>query len=217
MAALVLVPEAPIEFFPSEDILVGLLVLNSDSTAHDVFYYDSIALDIYINERFRLAYSTAQLASNATLRPLLRGSADRYSVTADSTTDRIALTAHGLLAGAEVRFVSGTMPTGLVVDTPYYVINPTVNDFQISATVNGAAINFTTNGATLLLTRPGTPSNRLYFELRRADFERLPAGDISAVITLKKDTLLGYTSGRQLRARSTIGRLLSMPLPSITL
>lgn len=50
--------------------------------------------------------------------------------------------AHGLTDGARVRFTTtGTLPTGLAVDTTYYVIEATTNTFQLSATRGGAAIN----------------------------------------------------------------------------
>lgn len=50
--------------------------------------------------------------------------------------------AHGLANGAKVSFsTTGTLPTGIVADTIYYVINKTDDTFQISATSGGAAIN----------------------------------------------------------------------------
>lgn len=38
---------------------------------------------------------------------------------------------------------TGALPTGLVANTRYYVVNATANTFQLSATINGAAINTT--------------------------------------------------------------------------
>lgn len=55
-------------------------------------------------------------------------------------------TAHGLAAGAEVMFsTSGTLPTGLTANTPYYVLASglAANAFQVSATPGGPAIAFT--------------------------------------------------------------------------
>jgi hypothetical protein len=51
---------------------------------------------------------------------------------------------HGLSAGAEVLFrTTGALPTGLTVDTPYYVIAAglTANAFEVSATPGGVAVN----------------------------------------------------------------------------
>jgi hypothetical protein len=82
--------------------------------------------------------------------PSIRVSGDR-SVTADAATDRITLAAHGFAAGDEVRLVSGTAPTGLVLNTTYFVLSPTTNDFQLSATLGGTAIDLTTAGSALVL------------------------------------------------------------------
>lgn len=50
--------------------------------------------------------------------------------------------AHGLSAGTPVVFTStGALPTGLAVNTVYYVLAPTTNTFTLSATSGGSAIN----------------------------------------------------------------------------
>jgi hypothetical protein len=54
------------------------------------------------------------------------------------------LTAHGLVANDIVYLTTtGALPTGLAINTPYYVIATglTANSFQVSATQGGAAIN----------------------------------------------------------------------------
>jgi uncharacterized protein YmfQ (DUF2313 family) len=49
---------------------------------------------------------------------------------------------HGLAADHEIFFkTSGTLPTGIVQYTHYYVKDPAADTFNISATVGGAAIN----------------------------------------------------------------------------
>lgn len=54
----------------------------------------------------------------------------------------ITLNSHGLSAGHEIYFkTSGTLPTGIVQYTHYYVKDPDTNTFKISATVGGANIN----------------------------------------------------------------------------
>lgn len=56
----------------------------------------------------------------------------------------ITRTAHGMVANNSVKFTtSGTLPTGIVSGTVYYVISSglTANTFEISATQGGAAIN----------------------------------------------------------------------------
>jgi hypothetical protein len=82
--------------------------------------------------------------------PSIRVSGDS-NITANATNDRITLAAHGFAAGDEVRLVSGTAPTGLVLNTTYFVLNPTANDFLLSATLGGSAIDLTTAGSALAL------------------------------------------------------------------
>lgn len=82
--------------------------------------------------------------------PSVRLSADR-SVTADPATDRLTLSAHGFAAGDEVRLVGGTTPGGLALNTTYVVVNPSLNDFQLSTVAGGAAIDITSAGSGLLL------------------------------------------------------------------
>ena len=54
----------------------------------------------------------------------------------------ISWTAHGLLAGSQVRLTTtGALPTGLAVDTAYFVIPVDANSFQLAATQSGTAIN----------------------------------------------------------------------------
>lgn len=51
---------------------------------------------------------------------------------------------HGLAADTPVSFATtGALPTGLAVNTTYYVKSPGANDFQLAATAGGAAINTT--------------------------------------------------------------------------
>ena len=62
-------------------------------------------------------------------------------------TDLWTLAAHGLLNGDIVDLTtSGTLPTGYTVNTVYFVINKTANDFQLSITRGGAVVDGTTNG-----------------------------------------------------------------------
>lgn len=52
--------------------------------------------------------------------------------------------AHGLPANTSIYFTTnGTLPTGIVAGTEYFVKTPITNSFNISATAGGAAINFT--------------------------------------------------------------------------
>lgn len=82
-----------------------------------------------------------------------------FEVTADNTTETLTGTLPaGFGNGDAVRLWSslnntnrlaagGALPTGLVADQTYYVINKTATTFQLALTPTGSAINLTTNGA----------------------------------------------------------------------
>ena len=63
-----------------------------------------------------------------------------------ATTDLVHSVLHGLPAGTQVQFTGAGLPPEIVALTTYYVINPTVNDYQISATSGGLKIDFSVNG-----------------------------------------------------------------------
>lgn len=54
---------------------------------------------------------------------------------------------HGLHSGERIRFTTtGTLPTGLAIETDYYVNTPAVMDFFISASKGGSRIAWTNGG-----------------------------------------------------------------------
>jgi len=60
---------------------------------------------------------------------------------------KVNWTAHGLTANSTIVFsTTGTLPTGLVAGTTYYVNNPGANDFEIAATQEGTSINLIDTG-----------------------------------------------------------------------
>ena len=64
-----------------------------------------------------------------------------------NATDLWTLAAHGLLNGDIVDLTtSATLPTGYTINTVYFVVNKTANDFQLSLTRGGAVVDGTTNG-----------------------------------------------------------------------
>jgi hypothetical protein len=57
---------------------------------------------------------------------------------------KVNVVGHGYGVNDQVVFsTTGTLPTGLVAGTVYFVRNLTANDFEVSATSGGASINFT--------------------------------------------------------------------------
>ena len=69
-------------------------------------------------------------------------------VTADIGTNLINYPINGLVDGDAVQFTTtGTLPTGLVVGTEYYIINADDSLFQLSLSFNGGAVTFTQIGS----------------------------------------------------------------------
>jgi hypothetical protein len=60
---------------------------------------------------------------------------------------KVGYTTHPYVANDPVVFTAGTLPTGLVVGTVYFVRNPGANDFELSATSGGASITTTGSAA----------------------------------------------------------------------
>lgn len=69
------------------------------------------------------------------------------AVTFQDASDTVTRTAHGLANGTQVAFASITSTTGVVVYTPYFVVNATSNTFQVSDTLGGSARALTTDGS----------------------------------------------------------------------
>jgi hypothetical protein len=69
----------------------------------------------------------------------------------NGTPAKIQLVGHGLTENEPVQFLAGSLPTGLALNTTYFVRVVTANDFELSATAGGASINVTTSaiGVTL--------------------------------------------------------------------
>lgn len=74
--------------------------------------------------------------------------------------------AHGLLAGDAIKFTAGTLPTGLSLNTTYYVLSSglTADDFQVALTAGGTAI-VTTGSAGSGVTIVGVSNNLLAIDL----------------------------------------------------
>jgi len=94
------------------------------------------------------------------------------SVTAVDDTNIFYAATHGLSATDRVFFEATTIPTGLTAGTVYYVINATVDTFQVSTTSGGSAAAFTSAGDTVKVYPAPTQHN----------------GDILVVKFAKSDT-----------------------------
>jgi len=67
-------------------------------------------------------------------------------VTATAATDRINLTAHGLVDGTGIK-LTGLTGSGISTSLNYFVINSTANDFQLTTTPGGAITDITADGS----------------------------------------------------------------------
>lgn len=101
------------------------------------------------------------------------------SADVNTGTETITITSHGFVNGNKVRFISsGTLPGGLSANIDYFIINTTVNTFQISATLGGSAIN---------LTSGGTGTHTVF------RFHNLVAGDYVSIIGSNSDPVIDGT------------------------
>jgi uncharacterized protein DUF5309 len=64
-----------------------------------------------------------------------------------AATDLFTSTAHGWLAGQQVRTSALTGATGIVAGTSYYLVSVTTNTYKLAATVGGAAVDVTADGS----------------------------------------------------------------------
>ena len=70
-----------------------------------------------------------------------------FTATFDNTTETVTSAAHGMTNGTRIAITAtGGIPTGLAVDTNYYVRDATTNTFKLAASPGGAVVAFTTDG-----------------------------------------------------------------------
>lgn len=93
--------------------------------------------------------NTASLAVG--MRVTGTGVNDAVSVTFQDSGDTVTRASHGLDNGTIVSFSAITGTTGILTYTQYYVVNATVDTFQLAATAGGAAVSLATNGTGTML------------------------------------------------------------------
>lgn len=72
-------------------------------------------------------------------------------VTLTDAGDLVQRAAHGYSNGQVVQFYNIVSTTGLIEDASYYVINATINAFQVALEPDGSAVTLTTDGTATLL------------------------------------------------------------------
>lgn len=65
-----------------------------------------------------------------------------------ATDDKLDVATHGFKDGAIVQVTTSAadLPAGLAINTLYYIVNGTTNDFELSLTEGGAAVDITDDG-----------------------------------------------------------------------
>lgn len=94
------------------------------------------AIDYTLGEQFSIQITDA-------------GAGNHYSFnsTTSVTATKIAITGHSFTNDTKIKFF-GTLPVEIDKNKEYYVINATVNDFEISETLGGSAISLTDKDGT---------------------------------------------------------------------
>ena len=96
-----------------------------------------------------------------------------------ATTDTFTSYGHGYSDDDQVRVYGGALPTGLSVNTTYYIINSTSNTFQVSTSQGGSAVNITADGEGIMTRISGTLTFRGYLPTggSRDEFTALASSD----------------------------------------
>lgn len=76
------------------------------------------------------------------------------AVTFVDTGDLVTRAGHGFTDGQQVSFAVIASTTGIVINTPYYIVNKTTDNFQVSDTLGGSPKTLTTDGSGTLVIIP---------------------------------------------------------------
>lgn len=92
---------------------------------------------------------TTETIANREFRAYQSGSFTFVAGDVDTGTDTITEVAHGMQDGDPVTVSNsgGALPTGLAIDTTYYVVNSATNTFKLALTTGGTAVDITTTGS----------------------------------------------------------------------
>ncbi len=126
----------------SEKLRIEWLPGNTVEAIHD----ENLALDSAVDggtfKLWVLGEETAAISSVS----LASGSGNVFTTTFGS--DQFDDVSHGLLAGDKIVLETsgGDLPSGVIIDQVYFVINPNANDFQVSLLVGGSAVALSDDG-----------------------------------------------------------------------
>jgi hypothetical protein len=131
--------------------------------------------------------NTFQLYASAALGATAVATMTIATTGVNTTTNFITSTAHGLVDGAQLNYNNqgGTSITGLTSGSDYFVVNKTVDTFQLALTSGGDAIDISgagNNAQTFASTGnydvTGTGNNAQYFEIQATADQATAATDL---------------------------------------
>jgi hypothetical protein len=130
-------------------------------SANDIVFFTTIntTLGIVISTNYYVVNTTLNTfqLSHTSNGPAIELTDDGNGILYTNPS-RVVLATHGLVAGDALTFTSITATQGIAETISYYVINPTINDFQISDTVGGLPLVLTTNGTGTIKPEKDNPS-----------------------------------------------------------
>jgi hypothetical protein len=121
--------------FPIQSVTEG--IPTTFSQIYEVDGTITVRFNQYVNKATRLEYDYIPIQSD-----LIVKSFTDSAVSAGS--DTITISGHGFQNGDQIQLTtSGTLPTGLSVDTLYFVVSASATTFKLSLTSGGTAIDIT--------------------------------------------------------------------------
>ena len=123
------------------------------------------------------------------------GISDAVAVTTQDTGDTVTRVAHGIPDGTRISFATIVTTTGIVVNTPYYVVNGAADTFQVSDTLGGSAKALTTDGSGTIVygTTISAIDPNVSFTLSIPASATASVTTYSAVLKRSKARLHGFT------------------------
>jgi len=122
-------------YFSQNGSAIGV---NQAETTAAALIYDSTTSRLYTHNGIAATHQYYVRDTSATMT--YSSASVSVSVAAPG---KVTYNSHPYLANDPVVFTAGTLPTGLVVGTVYFVRNPSANDFELSLTTGGASITTT--------------------------------------------------------------------------
>lgn len=115
---------------------------------HDRVIEEADALAAISSRATKLLSDIVQVLEHNSDLSIDWGHSNPKTFTADSSTDTLTATAHGLSSGQKARVsTSGALPAGLAEGADYWLVAVAANTFQLAASKGGQAIDITGNGS----------------------------------------------------------------------